>query len=88
MNASSVAQINVLRSSFKASMSRALKSKAFALAMLFLGFIALCYVFSALAQLCVLVFGETLGLLVYFIVSFGLIFAVEAYEKRTRARRF
>lgn len=87
MNASSVAQINVLRSNFKSSLNRALKSKAFALAALFLGFIALCYVFAAFAQLCVLVFGETLGILVYFIVTFGLIFAVEAYEKRTRFAR-
>lgn len=87
MNASS-AKINNLTLSLKASMRRALASKAFTIVLALGGFILLCYAFSFIAQACIYIFGETLGLLVYFVICFALIYAAEAYDKRTRARRF
>ena len=87
MNASS-AKINNLTLSLKASMRRALASKAFTIVLALGGFILLCYAFSFIAQACIYIFDETLGLLVYFVICFAAIYAAECFDKRTRARRF
>lgn len=87
MNASS-AKINNLTLSLKASMRRALASKAFTIVLALGGFILLCYAFSFIAQACIYIFGETLGLLVYFVICFVLIYAAECFDRSTRARRF
>ncbi len=84
MNAST--KTNNVMTNLKAGLRSALKSKAAALVMLFLFFIALCFMFNIIAKACLAMFGEYLGLVVYFIISFGAIFAIEAIAKRANTK--
>lgn len=69
-------------------MHAAAKSRAFALMMSFAFWFAIGCVlglfFSALANLCVYVFGQTLGIIVYLIVTFGLEYFIEIWTLRRR----
>lgn len=85
MNASS-AKINNLTLSLKASMRRALASRAFGFVAIIAFFVLVAYAFSFIAQACIYLFGETLGICVYFVICFAAIYAAECFDKR--ARRF
>lgn len=86
MNAST--RTNNTLSNLKSLLRKAVASRAFGICFAIACFIALCYAFSLVANACVLVFGETLGLIVYLVICFIAIFAVEAFEKRARAKLF
>lgn len=89
MNAST--QLNNVTSNFRRAMNSALKSKAFALATWFAFWFAVGFVitmfFSLLLKGCTLLLGEVVGTIVYLILSFGLIYAIEAYSTRALRRR-
>lgn len=86
MNAST--RTNTLTNNLKTLLAKAVASRAFGLCFALVCFIVLCYIFSLIANACVLVFGETLGIIVYLVICFAVIFAGEIFEKRTRERLF
>lgn len=86
MNAS-----NKINNNFRLAMNAAAKNRAVGLFVWFafwfvVGFV-LTLVFGLLAKGCVALLGETLGLIVYLILSFGAIYALEVYSTRALRRR-
>lgn len=89
MNATT--QLNNITSNFRRAMNNAMKSRALGLFMLFAFWFAVGFVLTAcfglLFKACTMLLGEVLGTIVYLVLSFGLIYAVEAYSNRALRRR-
>lgn len=69
-------------SNLKSLLRNAVASKAFFWTLMILGMILMCWIFSLIANACVAAFGEVLGIAVYLVICFALIYAVEILEKR------
>lgn len=87
-----LASLNSATSKVRNAARAALRSRAFGLFLVFtvvfvLTFV-LCVLFSYVAKFCFAVFGEWLGLFVYLLFSFGMVFVIEAIARWATVAQF
>lgn len=77
-----LASLNTATSKVRNAARAALRSRAFGMFIVFTAVFVLtfvlCVFFSYVAKFCFAVFGEWLGLIVYLLFSFGMVFAIDA----------